>query len=260
MGWSAWLDSITLNVIVLNPSLSYKLNDQWSVGGGVQFSWAAFEQSSSLFATDQDSDWAYGYNLGVMYRPTEKLDFGLSYRSKSEHSFDADLQRVNRSVGTDVIVPEIVDMSMRYGFNEDLNLLASVQFHRWSQWDETVLNLSGTDRNGVSIQRDWDDVWKFALGADYRLNSDWRLKAGFSYETSPQDDPSKQWVDLPVGEQYRYSVGASTNWDDVVIDFFYEYADLGEVESEKRALNGNLVGVNGTFEGRIHFVGVNFNF
>ncbi|GAM59331.1 long-chain fatty acid transport protein [Vibrio ishigakensis] len=112
----------------------------------------------------------------------------------------------------------------------------------------------------MSIQRDWDDVWKLALGADYRLNSDWRLKAGFSYETSPQDDPTKQWVDLPVGEQYRYSVGASTNWDDVVIDFFYEYADLGEVESEKRALNGNLVGVNGTFEGRIHFVGVNFNF
>ncbi|GEA50240.1 long-chain fatty acid transporter [Vibrio inusitatus NBRC 102082] len=251
------LDSITLNVIVLNPSLSYKINEQWSVAGGVQFSWAAFEQSTALISTKQDTDWAYGYNLGVMYRPTDSLDLGLSYRSKSEHSFDAELHKLPLSVSTDIEVPEIVDLSTRYGFNKELNLLASIQFHRWSAWDQTVLDLGGPI-NGVSIKRDWDDVWKFAIGADYKLNSDWRLKAGFSYETSPQDDPEKQWVDLPVGEQYRYSVGASTNWDNVGIDFFYEYADLGEVESAKRFANNNLVGVNGTFDGRIHFVGVNF--
>ncbi|MEZ9911553.1 OmpP1/FadL family transporter [Vibrio breoganii] len=252
------LDSITLNVIVLNPSMSYKINDQWSVGGGVQFSWAAFEQSTAAIATKQDTDWAYGYNLGVMYRPTDNLDLGLSYRSKSEHSFDAELQTLPLSVSTEIEVPEIIDLSARYGVSEDLNLLTSVQFHRWSAWEATVLDLGVA--NGVAIERDWDDVWKFAIGADYKLNSDWRLKAGFSYETSPQDDPEKQWVDLPVGEQYRYSVGASTNWDNVGIDFFYEYADLGEVESAKRSFVGETAraGVNGTFDGRIHFVGVNF--
>ncbi|MEZ9901441.1 OmpP1/FadL family transporter [Vibrio breoganii] len=243
------LDSITLNVIVLNPSVSYKINDQWSVGGGVQFSWAAFEQSTVAIATKQDTDWAYGYNLGVMYRPTDNLDLGLSYRSKSEHSFDAELQTLPLSISTDIEVPEIIDLSARYGLRADLNLLTSVQFHRWSAWETTVLDF-GSRLGGIPITRDWDDVWKFAIGTDYKLNSDWRLKAGFSYETSPQDDPSKQWVDLPVGEQYRYSVGASTNWDNVGIDFFYEYADLGNVEMDR-------INVNGTFDGRIHFVGVN---
>ena len=96
-------------------------------------------------------------------------------------------------------------------------------------------------------------MWKFALGADYELNSDWRLKAGVSYETSPQDDPTKQWVDLPVGEQYRYSVGASTQWDHITVDMFYEYADLGSVEMNRQ-------GVDGSFDGRIHFVGMSFSF
>ncbi|GEM80298.1 long-chain fatty acid transporter [Vibrio superstes NBRC 103154] len=257
------LDSITLNVIVLNPSMSYKINDQWSVGGGVQFSWAAFEQTTKLLTAEQDTDWAYGYNLGVMYRPTDNIDLGLSYRSKSEHEFNMDVKTPLGvsdidSLKTEVDVPEIVDFSIRYGINPDLNLLGSIQFHRWSAWDETVLDL-GTPVGGVAIKREWDDVWKFAIGADYRLNSDWRLKTGFSYETSPQDDPEKQWVDLPVGEQYRYSIGASTNWDDVGIDFFYEYADLGEVESAKRSIAGGPgVGVNGIFDGRIHFLGVNF--
>ncbi|MFS1947643.1 OmpP1/FadL family transporter [Vibrio lentus] len=258
---AALLEDITLTAMQVNPSLSYKLNDQWSVGAGVQFSWAAFQQTTSAFTAKQDTDWAYGYNLGVMYTPTDKIKLGASYRSKLEHEFNNELKGSlpgsNRSLSTDIALPEIVDVSASYALNQQLDLLTSIQFHRWSAWDETVLDfgasVGGNPVGGIPIKRDWDDVWKFALGADYQLNSDWRLKAGFSYETSPQDDPSMQWVDLPVGEQYRYSVGASTYWDDILIDVFYEYADLGSVEMDRLM-------VDGSFDGRIHFVGVSATF
>ncbi|MBY7729684.1 TonB-dependent receptor [Vibrio splendidus] len=257
---AALLEDITLTAMQVNPSLSYKLNDQWSVGAGVQLSWAAFQQTTSMLTAKQDTDWAYGYNLGVMYTPTDKLKLGASYRSKLEHEFNNDVngvinQGVLNSLSTDIALPEIIDLSASYALNSQLDLLASVQFHRWSEWDTTVLDfgIAGSPVSGVPIERDWDDVWKFAVGADYQLNSDWRLKAGFSYETSPQDDPSMQWVDLPVGEQYRYSVGASTYWDDILIDVFYEYADLGSVDMDRLM-------VDGSFDGRIHFVGVSATF
>ncbi|MEZ9002908.1 OmpP1/FadL family transporter [Vibrio splendidus] len=259
---AALLEDITLTAMQVNPSLSYKLNDQWSVGAGVQFSWAAFQQTTSMLTAKQDTDWAYGYNLGLMYTPTDKLKLGASYRSKLEHEFNNELSgSAFNSLSTDLALPEIVDLSASYALNSQLDLLASIQFHRWSEWDETVLDFGVTDRDGIPIKRDWDDVWKFAVGADYQLNSDWRLKAGFSYETSPQDDPSMQWVDLPVGEQYRYSVGASTYWDDILIDVFYEYADLGSVDMNRDLqgpLGTNLL--NGSFDGRIHFVGVSATF
>ena len=69
-----------------------------------------------------------------------------------------------------------------------------------------------------------------------------------------------QWVDLPVGEQYRYSVGASTYWDDILIDVFYEYADLGSVEMNRNLADTPVTLVNGSFDGRIHFVGVSATF
>ncbi|MEZ9244301.1 OmpP1/FadL family transporter [Vibrio lentus] len=261
---AALLEDITLTAMQVNPSLSYKLNDQWSVGAGVQFSWGAFQQTTSSFTAKQDTDWAYGYNLGVMYTPTDKLKLGASYRSKLEHEFNNELKGSlpgnNRSLSTDLALPEIVDLSASYALNSQLDLLASIQFHRWSEWDETVLDFGVTAKDGIPIKRDWDDVWKFAVGADYQLNSDWRLKAGFSYETSPQDDPSMQWVDLPVGEQYRYSVGASTYWDDILIDVFYEYADLGSVEMNRNLADTPVTLVNGSFDGRIHFVGVSATF
>ena len=254
------LEEITLTAMQVNPALSYQINDQWSVGAGVQLSWAAFEQSTSRFTAKQDTDWAYGYNFGVMYTPTDKLKLGASYRSKLEHEFNNELSgSAFNSLSTDLALPEIVDLSASYALNSQLDLLASIQFHRWSEWDETVLDFGVTDRDGIPIKRDWDDVWKFAVGADYQLNSDWRLKAGFSYETSPQDDPAMQWVDLPVGEQYRYSVGASTYWDDILIDVFYEYADLGSVDMNRSGPKGNTL-LNGSFDGRIHFVGVSATF
>ncbi|MEZ8651389.1 OmpP1/FadL family transporter [Vibrio splendidus] len=262
---AALLEDITLTAMQVNPSLSYKLNDQWSVGAGVQFSWAAFQQTTSMLTAKQDTDWAYGYNLGVMYTPTDKLKLGASYRSKLEHEFNNDVNGklgadALNSLSTDIALPEIIDVSASYALNSQLDLLASIQFHRWSAWDETVLDFGATDLGGIPIERDWDDVWKFAVGADYQLNSDWRLKAGFSYETSPQDDPSMQWVDLPVGEQYRYSVGASTYWDDILIDVFYEYADLGSVDMNRNLANTPITLVNGSFDGRIHFVGVSATF
>ncbi|WP_333912347.1 OmpP1/FadL family transporter [Vibrio coralliirubri] len=254
---SPLLEDITLTAMQVNPSLSYQLNDQWSVGAGIQLSWAALQQTTSALTIKQDTDWTYGYNLGVMYTPTDKLKLGASYRSKLEHEFNNDVNGPTdfgalSSLSTDIVLPEIVDVSASYALNSQLDLLASVQLHRWSEWDTTVLDF-GTQIGGLQIDRDWDDVWKFAVGADYQLNSDWRLKAGFSYETSPKDDPTMQYVDLPVGEQYRYSVGASTYWDDILIDVFYEYADLGSVDMDRFM-------VDGSFDGRIHFVGVSATF
>ncbi|PSW13204.1 long-chain fatty acid transporter [Photobacterium rosenbergii] len=257
----AALDEITLTAMQINPAISYQINPQWSVGAGVQLSWASLEQSTSLLDIDKDTDWAFGANFGVMYQHDERLAIGASYRTKLEHEFGTRVtgprdDGLFNSLQTDITVPAIADISVSYAVNPQLDLLASVQWHQWSEWDNTVMDFGfGFEDGPATIVRDWDDVWKFAFGADYQLNSQWRVKAGFSYETSPQDDPTKQWVDVPVGEQYRYSVGAATQWNDVTIDMFYEYADLGEVDIQRR-----LPQLDGTFDSRIHFLGVSFTY
>ncbi|MCQ1058977.1 OmpP1/FadL family transporter [Photobacterium sp. DNB23_23_1] len=258
---AAALDEITLTAMQVNPAISYQINSQWSVGAGLQLSWASLEQSTSLLDIDKDTDWAFGANFGVMYQHDERLALGASYRTKLEHEFGTRVSgpteaELFNSLRTDITVPAIADISASYALNPQLDLLASVQWHQWSEWDNTVMDFGiGFENGPATIVRDWDDVWKFAFGADYQLNRQWRLKGGFSYETSPQDDPTKQWVDVPVGEQYRYSVGAATKWNDVTIDMFYEYADLGEVDIKR-----NIPQLDGTFDSRIHFLGVSFTY
>ncbi|MFA0440781.1 long-chain fatty acid transporter [Vibrio sp. 10N.286.49.C2] len=260
-----YLNKAFMTGIQINPNLSYKINDHVSLGLGAQINYGLLEVSTSSVQSNLDTDWAYGFNLGAMYHQ-DNWALGVSYRSKIKHEFsvEASLMTAPYSLplNTELLIPTIVDISGAYDLNSQLTLLSSVQLHQWSDFDKTPIY---TDIGTTNIERNWDDVWKFAIGADYQLTSTWALKVGFSYETSPQDNPSLQWVDLPVGEQYRYSVGASTDWNSTKVDIFYEFADLGTMPITRQVgpnpgpIDG-LPDLNGEFSGRIHFVGMNFSF
>ncbi|MBM7035860.1 OmpP1/FadL family transporter [Vibrio ulleungensis] len=251
------LNDITLMTLQLNSSVSVQVSEKWSLGGGLQFSYASYEMNATGPSFEQGDDWAVGYNLGALYQHSERLKFGLSYRSAIEHEIDTTTlnSSVDATIGLEI--PAIADISMAYSLNSDWDLLASVQWHNWSAWDTTPVSVAGGD---ASVIRGWEDVWHFALGTEYKLNRDWRLKAGISYETSPQDDPSKQNADLPVGEQWRYSVGASTKVNDYLIDFYYEYADLGSVEVDQSKGPSGNAGYAGYFDGRLHFIGMSVTY
>ncbi len=260
------LTEADMSIAQLNPNLSYKINDNVSLGLGAQISYATLEVATTGINIDEGDDIAYGYTLGLMYQQP-RWSLGLSYRSKVTHEFtDLDVtllldEPMPSIVGTELITPSLFDLSGRVQVTPKLTLLSSLQQHKWSQYGETPvyheeLNQMTTAPQGIN--RDWDDVYKYALGGEYILNNDWTVKAGVAYSTSPQDDATKQWVDMPVGKAYRYSLGAKTKWNNTNIDFFYEYADLGNVDIDRTGKA--YTQIYGSFAGEIHFFGISFSF
>ncbi|USD63673.1 outer membrane protein transport protein [Vibrio sp. SCSIO 43140] len=261
---SGHLNEAFMSSLQLNPTLSFQMTDKVSVGFGAQANLGLLElKTDGLETQELGTDWAFGFNTGVLYKESD-WSIGLSYRSKIEHDFkDIDIKLVtdtpDAAAGANSIIPAIIDLSGHYQITSQTNLLTSVQYHRWSSFETTEIYNDVVNANPLpqGIDRDWNDVWKFAFGAEYQLNTDWLLSAGMSYETSPQDDPTKQWVDVPAGEQYRYALGASTHLGDTRIDLFYEYADLGNVEIDR---SGDFADFQGTMSGSVHFIGANFTF
>ena len=86
----------------MNPSIAYKVSDFISVGAGVSVQYAKAELGMRMDApgvpgmdmahgkVEADS-WDWGYNFGIMISPTDKLRFGLAYRSAIEHDADGDV-------------------------------------------------------------------------------------------------------------------------------------------------------------------------
>ena len=255
------LNDVTLLSYQLNPSIGYQLNEQLSVAFGAQVSVAYLEQNTSLMQLEGSYDVGYGYNLDAVYQPTERMRLGLSYRSKIEHEFDGDFAILGISAGYETMLPfpAVVDASAAYQWNDQLSLLATLQWQQWSAMKSTVINISTQDfAMPYMIERNWDNVWHFALGIDYQLSSQWSLKAGYSYETSPLSMHHTKPPDLPIGEQNRYSLGFETPLDNGSLTFYYEFADFGDMPVMQTS--NTEISLQGDLTGQVHFIGTSYTF
>ncbi|OBT09509.1 hypothetical protein A9264_09305 [Vibrio sp. UCD-FRSSP16_10] len=258
------LTDVALVTYQFNPSVAYRLDERVSIAAGLQVDYALINANTRNLELETEDSLAFGYNLGVMFNVSEQTKLGLSYRSQLEHKFSGDTNfKINGSTirsghyGAPLITPATVDISASYQLNENMTLMSSVQWHDWSKWQDTVVELDYPNANPYTINREFKDVWHFGVGGEYKLSNNWAVKAGYSYETSPLDDAANQSPDLPVGEQHRYSVGVSKAWGQHTLDIYYQYADFGEMDVEQ---TNKTINLNGQFVGQVHFIGVGYTF
>ena len=64
-------------------------------------------------------------------------------------------------------------------------------------------------RKTTTIENDWKDTWLFSVGADYRINSDFTVRGGIAYETSPIDRQETRMAVIPDTDRLWLSLGAS---------------------------------------------------
>ncbi|MGR5151766.1 outer membrane protein transport protein [Photobacterium swingsii] len=202
-------------------SVAYRINEQFSVGGGLDLIYGsgklqryvpAFQMPNPMDPTqtidvpktdlvDIDADgYALGWNIGGVYELNEDNRFGLSYRFSPDLEASGDLKHATDDISNDKLKMPLPDMAEFSGFhklNDQFAVHYSVQWIKWSEFDK-LETTGGTVLNDY----EWKDGWHYALGGTYYLNNDWELRAGYMYDTSAQDkltsisvpDSDRQWL------------------------------------------------------------------
>ncbi|MBF0675803.1 outer membrane protein transport protein [Pseudomonas sp.] len=264
-----------VEVVNLQPTLSYKINDQVSVGGGLVISRVYGKLTSNVNpgalgvpGPDVDveiegDDIAYGYNLGVLVDLTEQLTWGLTYHSKVKYGLEGDTKVSNvpaavapllegkYDASVDITLPESVDTSVTYRLDDQWTLYGGATWTRWSRLDALIVEneTSNPVAGAILGKREeplkWEDTWSFAVGAAYQLNPQWVLRAGLALDESPTNDTHRT-TRIPVSDRTILSFGAGWNIDqDTTLDLAYSYLkeDKGEV---------NQTGYNAEYENSAH--------
>lgn len=161
----------------MNPSIAYKVSDFISVGAGVSVQYAKAELGMRMDVpgapgkdmahgkVEADS-WDWGYNFGVMISPTDKLRFGLAYRSAIKHEADGDvtLSSVNadtlnqmlpgagalapllegQMLGTSATIktPDTLMLTGTWEATDQLRLSGLIRWANWSNFDDLTLENS----------------------------------------------------------------------------------------------------------------------
>ena len=242
-----------VEVVTLQPTLSYQINDRVSVGFGPTINKIKgklvnkLDNSAALGTGEtkvgiKGDDVAYGFNVGLMVDVTDSLTWGLTYHSKVDYTLEGRTCITNGSgpifsqfngdydASLDFTTPETIDTSVTYKLDDQWTLYAGTTFTRWSRLQEIVVENEGTPSllgmqpiGEVSEELKWHNTWSYAIGASYQLNPQWVLRTGLAIDPSPAENEHRS-VRIPVGNRKVFSVGAGWSPNpDLTIDVAYSY-------------------------------------
>jgi long-chain fatty acid transport protein len=150
----------------------------------------------------------------------------------------------------------IARVGLSHDFNDKWSGYATWGWDGWSDMKDIFIS---TNTGGAVLPRNWDDTYHYAVGADYRLDQRWTLRAGVAYDTNPVDEKDRT-ADMPIDEQFRYAIGADYVRDSGMrISGSLVYADYGDAEIESEKLPP-VFGLKGKYKSNeIWFANVSFN-
>ena len=212
----------------------------------------------------QDVTAGVGGVVGVMVEPQKGTRFGVTYYSPVKLDFGATpsynnvgpllngaLNRaglVGNQIDLGVTVPQRVRVSVFHEVTDRLAVMGDFGWDNWSQFGEVDVSVSSTS---LTTNIPYQDTYHTGIGAQYRVNPDWRPNSGFGfgYDSSMVKDQNRS-VSLPVGATYKYGLGAEWQATEKYnIGMNYELTWIGDMPVNQTARvqdplvsRGNVVG------------------
>jgi long-chain fatty acid transport protein len=252
----------TLNI---NPVAGYRVGQHWLIGAGVSYQRLKATLSNgvtplnpSAIGTLDGSDWAYGWNAGVLFDSNHGTRAGLSYRSQISYEITGDLTfnspalaALQSNVAARLTLPRIASAALSQNIGERTRLLADVT---WTGWDSIqslgIVATSGA-RTGQVVANtplNFKNSWRAGLGAEHALTRQWLLRAGLAYDRTPVQD-SFRTPRLPDEDRTWLAAGARFQPSDAwSFDFGYAHLWVQSASSNLSPVGGVPGALRGSYE------------
>ena len=287
-----------VEVININPSLAFKVNPQWSVGLGANIQYFKAKLSNAVdfssiclgtlspascaglglaspqnpttdgFADITGSSWGVGYNLGVLFAPSEVTRIGLAYRSQVKHSLDgtadftlpasapAAAQSVfgpvfaDTSITGNIDLPSMLSLSAFHQLNDAWALLADVTRTGWSSYDKLVIEFENPAKDPSEEVNDWKNVNRYSLGINFTPNPTWTYRAGIAYDESPVPSAELRSPRSPGSDRTWLALGLGYQMaKNLTLDIGYAHLFAKDAEINRKGATGDLL--KGSYESEV---------
>jgi len=255
----------SMTVIEANPSLSYKVNEMFSVAVGARllYSMATLKSDSGAFIRDMDGDATeYGYNVALTFKPVKELALAATYRSKIELDMDGDVTLIDnvtsfptpieyRGDGSVTIpIPAVLTLAAAYTLDK-----ATFEFtyerSYWSIYDKLDFEYPSALPSAYltayfddPIKKDWNDVDAYKFGLTYTWSPKLILMVGGGIYGNPVPDATISF-DLPDSDSWFASLGFRYKHSEKLS---YGAAYLHAEKKDRTATSADF-SVDGTFSG-----------
>lgn len=237
------VNNIDLKAIFFQPSLSYQVNEKFSLGGGIIYALGSVEFNRNLSPTlanaagdranvtiEESNVGAWGYTLGAMMKPNDQLSLGINYRSLIDieaEGGEANFENIPAGILQAVFVDTTFDATLplpaeltigaSYDFNEKLTVAFDINRAFWSEYESLDIAFGSNDpRTGQPLAsinpRNYKDANTYRLGAAYKFNDKLTVRGGMYFDESPVRDgyfapetPRNDSIGITAGMSYQFT-------------------------------------------------------
>jgi len=277
------ITKINLQTIVVNPTIAFKVNEFLSVGAGIDWMYGKAKLAKTAvvpgvgniydLGLDGDGD-AWGYNFGLLLKPSANLRIGANYRSPFTLKIkdgDVEIRNINSTVpfvpnpapppsafttaqvfggtsfdtkgSTTISLPATFALGVSYTMDK-LTVNADADWTFWHSYSSLPIDIK--DNKGALLPdtnapKNWKDVVALRLGAEYRVTDPLALRAGFVYDPNPVPADT-MGPELPDGDRLNYTVGAGYKVGPWTIDGALMYIDKKDRTVSNPQFNGTWTG------------------
>ena len=269
-----------LKTLSLEPAIAWQSSSgKIAVGGGVEYRRARvilnqniplpFPNPFTGRLTDignarLSSDYGSGtaWNLGVLFKPSERFRFGASYRSEMNIDLEGDADFTQISTGSpqlDALVaatfpaddqisttlpfPSVAAIGVAFSPIERIDLEFDITHMSWSKFKALEVEFENQPARNFVREQNWDDSSCYRFGANIEATEKFDVRVGALYDNNPQ--PTERVGPLlPDSDRIGITFGGGFKHGPITIDaaaFILHFKD--------RSTDGRSAeGFNGTFE------------
>jgi long-chain fatty acid transport protein len=218
-------EEFTLKNVELNPVVSYKVNDTFSVGGGLRvvYSEGKVYGDGSLigvpYKREMEGDTVeFGYNLAMAWKPTSDIAVAVTYRSNIDLDEEGQANLYFSNVGqqydasVSVPLPAALNIGISKTWNDTLTVELVYERTFWSSYETLDFNYERAIQPALVSAFDdpkdksWVDTNTFKVGVTYEMNEQLTLMGGYAYDETPVPAKTLSY-ELPDSDANIFSAG-----------------------------------------------------
>jgi long-chain fatty acid transport protein len=220
-----YAQEFTLKNVELNPSFSYKVSDQFAIGGGLRAVYSegkVYSDGGNIAPIKREMKGdtvEFGYNLALLYKPTSDINFAVTYRSnidlKEKGEANLYFGGVGKQYKADVTVPIPAALNIAVSKTWQNRFTLEFDYERtyWSaykkldfNYDQPILNPILKSAYDDPLDRSWKDTNTYRIGATVKMDNKLTAMFGFAIDETPV--PTRTiGFELPDSDAKIFSMG-----------------------------------------------------
>lgn len=273
------LTRLQLQSIFFQPTLSYKITDKIGIGAGFVYANGNVNLQKDIPVTDASGKVGhaeldgkangFGFNIGLYLQASDKLSFGLTYRSKvnmkvkdGEATFTVPTALVTNfpsgKFTSELPLPDVITLGVAFQASSKLALALDVNYVGWSAYDTLAFDYETNTSSLVDTKsaRKYKSSPAFRLGAQYKLNQAFAVRLGLGYTISPVED-GYLTPETPDANRINYIIGLGYTFNRKFgVNASFQFTTL------KREDTNLETGLSGTYQTNVCIPGISlfYNF